>query len=461
GVSFWVAGGLRAQESKSPNEQIAMASVGIDGKGASDSKDAARAGNMVAICDVDEQKLEAAGRAFPGAKPYSDFRKMFEEMGDKIDAVTVSTPDHMHGAVALMAMRMGKHCFCQKPLTRTIYEARLMAKVAAETGVATQMGNQGTANDSLRHAAAALRKGVVGNAKEVHVWTNRPIWPQGIERAAPLEVPSFLHWDLWLGVAPERPYADGYHPFKWRGWWDFGSGALGDMACHTVNMPYMGLDLKNPTSVQATTSGHNRDSYPAWSKIAFEFPAVDWRPAVKFFWYDGGQRPPAELYDEMVSTYEKAGVLGGGEEEAPKGDKADKKKQKKKKAQDPRSMFRSGCIVVGEKGNLYSPGDYAEKKILLTGGQDLPEVEYERSPGHFEEWVMAIKGGPQARSNMPNYSGGLTETILLGNLAVFAANEPETEGPKVEWDAVNLVPTNMPELMAVVKPTYRDGYVLE
>jgi len=214
-----------------------MASVGIGGKGSSDSNDAGRSGEMVAICDTDTGRLDGAAKRFEGAKKFTDFRVMLEEMGDKIDAVTVSTPDHTHAPAALMAMRMGKHCFCQKPLTHSIYEARLLGEVAREKGVATQMGNQGTAGSGLRKA-------------------------QGGDRPTPQPVPENLKWDLWLGPAPERPYGPGYHPFAWRGWWDFGTGALGDMACHTMNMPYAGLDLRDPISVQAETSDHNGDSYP-------------------------------------------------------------------------------------------------------------------------------------------------------------------------------------------------------
>ena len=435
GLGFWVAGGVSAAESDSPNERIAMAAIGVDGKGKSDAADAGRAGDMVAICDVDRKRLEAAARSFPKAKMYTDFRKMLDEMGKSINAVTVSTPDHMHAAASLMAMRMGKACFCQKPMTRTIYEARVMAEVAKQAKVATQMGNQGTANEPLRRAAAMLKQNVVGNAKEVHVWTNRPVWPQGLERPATKPVPAELDWDLWLGVAPVRPYSDGYHPFKWRGWWDFGSGALGDMACHTVNMPYMGLELKNPTAVQAETSGHNKDSYPSWSVIEFDFPANAWRPALKFFWYDGGKKPPQPLMEEMAGLYE-----------------TELKKEK--------GYINTGCIVVGDKGSLFAPGDYAERKIKLAGNKDLPEVDFEKSPGHFQEWVRAIKGGPEARSNFPNYAGGLTETILLGNLAVFAADKPG-KGPKVEWDAVALKTKNMPELMSIVKPVYRKGWTLD
>ncbi len=421
GVGFWVAAGVRAEESKSPNEQIAMASVGIGGKGSSDSADAARHGQMVAICDIDEKRLEAAKKRFPKAKTYTDFRKMLEENESSIDAVTVSTPDHCHAPAAVMAMKMGKHCFCQKPLTHSIYEARVMGQVAREKGVATEMGNQGTATDGLRKAAALVKAGVLGTVTEVHVWTNRPIWPQGIERPKPTECPAHIKWDLWLGPAPYRPYAPGYHPFSWRGWWDFGTGALGDMACHTMNMPFAALDLRNPVSVQAETSGHNKDSYPKWSVITYEFAATDSRPALKMIWYDGGKRPDPELI--------------GGKKPNP-----------------------SGALIIGEKATIYSAHDYGAKFEIL-GDVEVPEVEFEKSPGHFEEWIRAIRGGKPAMSNFPDYASALTETVLLGNLAVWVASEPGV-GQKVEWDAENLRVKNISGLEGIVKPVYREGYSL-
>jgi predicted dehydrogenase len=429
GIGFWVAGGIQAQESKSPNEQVAIASIGVGGKGSSDSKDADKNGKLVAICDVDEKRLDAAAKKYPDAKKYSDFRKMLEEMNKSIDAVTVSTPDHMHAPAGLMAMRMGKHCFCQKPMTHTIYEARLMGKVAKEMKVATQMGNQGTARPETRKGAAMMRAGQFGTVSEVHVWTNRPIWPQGGQRPQAADPPASLKWDLWLGAAAPRPYGEGYHPFSWRGWWDFGTGALGDMACHTVNMPYMGLELKNPLSVQAETAGHNKDSYPKWSTIHFEFPANDWRPAIKFCWYDGGKRPDKELLD---------------------GD-------------DPK---KSGCLVIGSKGKLYSGTDYGgidklygEAAKLYGDKGEKSDVAFEESPGHFEEWIAAIKGGKPARSNFIDYAGGLTEVILLGNLAVWVA--ASGQGEKVEWDAVNLKVKNVQGLERIVKPVYAPGYTLD
>ncbi len=476
GLGYWVAGAVRAAESTSPNEQIAMASIGVAGKGTSDSNDAAAHGRMVAICDVDEKRLRDAGeKRFPKAKRYVDFRKMLDEMGRKIDAVTVSTADHTHAPAALMAMRMGKHCFCQKPLTRTVYEARLMAQVAREKKLATQMGNQGTAESSLRKAAAWLRAGVLGAVKEVHIWTNRPIWPQGQARPGGEDaVPGHLDWDLWLAAAPARPYKDTYlegpfkgknvyHPFVWRGWWDFGSGALGDMGCHEINMAFRGLELRNPVSVQAVTSGHNRDSYPAWSIVTYEFAATAARPALKMIWYDGGKRPPAELL---------RGIEGQKRPEKPRAAKKEGAKKEGAKRREGKKARTTGAkpsdgpaegkVIVGEKGRLWGYG------TLLDGAQPV-EVEFPKSPGHFEEWVRAIKGGEPAMSNFPDYAGPLAEIVLLGNLALWAADKINTtlagekaaQGEKIEWDAEKLQAKNVPGLEPLIKPAYRQGYTLD
>jgi len=424
GVGLYVAGNLRAEESKSPNEKIRFACIGIGGKGDSDSADAARFGDVVAICDIDDQRLENSGsKKFPKAQRFNDYRKMFDEIGKSIDAVTVSTPDHSHAPAALMAMRLGKHCFCQKPLTHSVYEARLLANVAREHKVATQMGNQGTAGDSLRAAAALVKSGALGTIKEVHVWTNRPIWPQGGPRPkAAASVPANIHWDLFIGPAPFREYAPGYHPFAWRGWWDFGTGALGDMACHTFNMPFMALSLKDPTSIEAEHAGHNKDSYPAWSVIKFQFPSTDARPAIPVTWYDGGKKPAKELF--------------GGKD-----------------------LPSSGCLIVGEKDTLHAKGDYCAGYELLSGANP-PDVEFVKSPGHFEEFAQAIRGGKPAVSNFPDYAGPLSETILLGNLAVWCGKGPESDGKIVQWDAANLKATNAPELDAIIKREYRAGWSL-
>lgn len=416
GVGYFVAAGVAPRESLSANEQIAFASIGVEGKGSSDSGDANDAGDMVAICDVDESSLDKAKKRFPKAKVFFDYRKMLEETGMTIDAVTVSTPDHTHAPASVMAMRLGKHCFCQKPMTHTLQEARLMGEIAREKKLATQMGNQGTADSSLREAAAVIKAGACGAVKEVHVWTNRPVWPQGLDRPTEIEpIPATLHWDEWLGCAPDRPYSKVYHPFKWRGWWAFGTGALGDMACHTLNMPYMALNLRDPVSVQAETSGHNKETYPAWSVIKYEFPALDNRPALTFVWYDGGKRPPQELFHGA-------------------------------------NVDSSGCLVIGDKDTLYAPGDYAEKGTKLLSGAEKPKVEFPKSPGHFKEWVRAIKGGEPAMSNFATYAAGLTETVLLGNLAVWASGE------KVLWDAKTMTAKCSQDVSHIIKKEYRKGY---
>lgn len=438
GFSVWIVDPARAQGGKSPNERVQFACIGVGGKGDSDTADAARLGDVVAICDVDDNTLNKAAQKYPNAKKYNDYRRMLEELGSSIDAVTVSTPDHSHAPAALMAMELGKHCFCQKPLAHSIFEVRRMAEVARHKKLATQMGNQGTAGDNLRRYAAMVWAGAIGEIKEVHVWTNRPIWPQGISRPSPAPVQSYLHWDLWLGPAPVRPYAPGYHPFSWRGWWDFGTGALGDMACHTMNLPFLALNLRNPIAVEAETSGTNHDSYPSWSIIRYYFgpatqsssPSSAWpadmvktfsRPAVVMYWYDGGKLPPEDVLEGVP--------------------------------RDPKTnaISSSGSLMIGSKGKIYSPDDYGSNNLLI-GGVEVGEVAFPQSPGHFEEFVRAIKEGIPAMSNFPDYAGPLAEMVLTGNLAVWSA------GKKIEWDAKRLRALNAPEVMPLVHPHYRRGY---
>jgi predicted dehydrogenase len=448
GIGFWVAGGISPRPSRAAIDTINFASIGVGGKGSSDSADAAAHGNMVAICDIDERNLNRAAAKWPNAKKYFDFRKMLEEMGKSIDAVTVSTPDHTHAVASAMAMKMGKACFTQKPLTHSVWEARQLAEIARTMKVATQMGNQGTAETNLRTSAALIKAGVIGKVKEVHVWTNRPIWPQGLDRPKDEPpCPPEVHWDEFLGPAPYRPYHPAYHPFKWRGWWDFGTGALGDMACHTLNMAYMALNLRDPISIIAETPGHNRETYPAWSVIRYEFGELNGRPPVTLIWYDGGKKPPRELLPPR---------------EAFKGPDG---KPLIENEQQYANVINTGCLVIGEKGSLFSPGDYGgdsrhtgvwfdNKEYVLQPQIKEPRVEVKVSPGHFREWVDAIKGGEPAMSNFPDYAGGLTETVLLGNLAVWAS------GKKILWDAKKLEATNAPEVAHVIKPEFREGYSL-
>ncbi len=438
-TGYFVAGTARAAESKSPNEQLQFACIGIGGKGASDSRNASRHGKIYAICDVDRQRLEAAARGYRTEHTFTDFREMLDQLGDKVDAVTVSTPDHCHAPAAAKAMKMGKHCYCQKPLTHSIWEARKLGEIAREMGVATQMGNQGTNNTEMRKAAYQIREGQVGPVTEVHIWTNRPVWPQGEPRPTPIAVPDTLDWQSWIGPAPFRPYGDGYHPFKWRGWWDFGTGALGDMACHTCNLPFMALNMRDPVSVQAVTSTHNGDSYPASSMIDYEFPELDGRPGFKMTWYDGGNRPAQELFEGIPPT-----VDGEGNPEP--------------------LPVASGVLIVGTKGRMYAAGDYADGGIQIVG--EVPELDVEfpqptppasREQGHVQEWINAIRDRSQeAVSNFPNYAGPLTETILLGNLAVW--NAKDGQGDKIAWDAKALECKSHPNLEKIVRREYRDGY---
>jgi predicted dehydrogenase len=444
GVGAWIVGpNLLAQE-KSPNERLRMASVGVGGKGSSDCDNAAEFGDMVALCDIDDNILEGKAKRFPEAKKYNDFRKMLEEMGDKIDAVTVSTPDHTHAPAAMMAIKMKKHVYVQKPLTHTVFEARALKDAAKKYGVCTQMGNQGTAENGLRRAVEIIRDGVIGPVKEIHVWTNRPVWPQApriTARPEASEPPAHVHWDLWLGPAAERPYSaekmynnrPPYHDFNWRGWWDFGTGALGDMACHTANMAFMALKLGMPTAIVAEVIGLNPETYPEGAHIVWDFPARESMPAVKFNWYEGkkdGNKllPPLELlYGEKVVD--------------------------------------SGSVLVGEKGVIYSPNDYgAAYKIFPAKdfeGYKGPEETLPRNGdrntdrGMKREWTDAIKANkPEIAMSNFDYAATLTEAMLLGNIAIRA------NGKKLEYDGAAMKFSNAPEMNQYLHKEYRKGWTL-
>jgi predicted dehydrogenase len=435
GLGFWVAGGLTPAFSRSPNGKLNIAGIGIGGKGSSDIDQAGQVGNVVAICDIDDKTLGKKGERFPNAKKYNDFRKMFDEMGKSIDAVTVSTPDHTHAVAAMMAIKQGKHVYCQKPLTHTVREARELRLAARKYKVCTQMGNQGSAHNGLRQAVELVQAGAIGPVTEVHVWTNRPIWPQApklTKRPDSKPVPSNVHWDLWLGPAAERPYGDGYHPFAWRGFWDFGTGALGDMACHTANLPFRALKLGSPTSISAENGEINSETYPGWAKINFQFPARGDMPPVKFVWYEGhrdGKKvlPPRQLFHHVNPS-------------------------------------DSGSLMVGEKAILYSPddygGDYAifPKDAMFETGFPRVEKHLPRNGkgdlGMKEEWTRAImENKPEIAYSNFDFAGLLTETILLGNVAMRA-------GKKLEWDAENMKFPNAPEAEKYLHFEYRQGWTL-
>ncbi len=411
-----VAGAETPRQTKS--DRVRFACVGVGGKGESDTADAAKYGEVVAICDPDLETRIKAMRLYPMAAAFSDYRVMLDAMHGSIDAVTVSTPDHNHAPAAAMAMHLGKHVYCQKPLTHTIHEARVLAKLARDKKVATQMGNQGTASDDLRRVAAAIKSGAFGAVKEVHCWTDRAKgwWPQGVSRPESKPVPATLDWDVWLGPAPMREYAEGYHPFAWRGFWDFGCGALGDMGCHIMNLSFMALDLRDPIAVRADSSGNNKETYPEWSVVRYEFGARGARGPVTLTWYDGGQKPSQDL-------------VAGAE------------------------LSPGGSIIVCEKGTLFCPNDYGAGTKVIGGGE-IPDVPFDKSPGHFAEFVDAVKDGKPAVSNFPNYASALTETVLLGNLAVWASGE------RLEWDAKGMKVKGRPDLDPLLTPTYRKGWTL-
>lgn len=358
---------------------------------------------------------------------------MLEEMHTEIDAVTISTPDHTHAPAGLMAMSLGKHVYCQKPLTHSIYEARRMGQVARQYKVATQMGNQGTASDGLRQGVEVIQSGAIGAVREVHVWTNRPVWPQSPDiTARPAEsmaVPNHVDWYLFLGPAPDRPYHNAYHPFKWRGWWDFGTGAIGDMSCHTANLAFMALRLGHPLSIEALDHGPiNQETFPAWATTRTEFGARGTMPPVSYFWYEGkypdGKKnlPPKELFHGQKPT-------------------------------------DSGSLLVGDKGVLYSPNDYGSDWKLLPEGDfkdfQAPEAWIPRIGGGDQamknEWVEAMKGGKPAMSNF-DYASQMTEAILLGNAALKVDS-------KIQWDSTHLKATNM-DISDLIQREYRPGWMI-
>ncbi len=413
------------------NEKLNIAGIGVGGKGESDIG-LCESESVVALCDVDERNGARSFKRFPQAARYKDYRVMLEkEKG--IDAVTVSTPDHHHAPASLLAMRLGKHVYCQKPLTHSVYEARIMAEVARERKVATQMGNQGAASPFTRRLVELIQGGALGKVRQVHIWTDRPIWPQGIGRPdGTPPVPEHLAWDLWLGPAPLRPYHDAYVPFKWRGFWDFGTGALGDMGCHNMNLAFLSLKLGAPHSVEATESGMTSETYPNSSVIRYEFPARGDEPPLQLTWYDGGKLPPADL------------VKG-----APLG--------------------KNGHIFVGEKDTLYT-SDTRRRGVFLSGAmledfQSIPERLPRRGGGRSEkkgqeantdlqhrlEWIEAAKGGPPGLSNF-DHAGPMTEAVLLGNVALKT-------GKKIEWDSKALRVTNVPEAKPFLRREYRAGWL--
>jgi predicted dehydrogenase len=436
-----LAFGISAPRSLSASSRIVASDklnigiIGAGGRGA-DNLAAVRHENIVALCDCDFRNAAESFERFPNAKRYQDWRKMLDAEKN-LDAVVVSTPDHNHAIISISAMRLGKHVYCEKPLTRSVWEARRMAQVAAETKVATQMGTQGHAFDGSRRAVEVIRSGAIGEVRELHVWTDRPAgwWPQGIERPRnEPDIPEGLDWDVWLGPAPNRPYHPAYVPFKWRGFWDFGTGAIGDMGIHNFDTVHWALELGVPTSVEVKDcsprmdSGPMKETAPLWSIIELNFPARAQRPPIKMTWYDGGKVPPVELFHG---------------EPIPKAD--------------------GGSLAIGTKGTLmtrtwhggHSPDDMFQLLPRKTfADYQAPEPSLRREPhqDHHAEWIAACKGGPQSLSNF-GYASTLTESLLLGNVALRT-------GRKIVWDAENMRAQGCPEADRYIRPEFRNGWTI-
>jgi predicted dehydrogenase len=417
-----------------PSERVNVAGIGVGGMGGGDINTVSQLGtNIVALCDVDDVRGAGSFNAFPKATRYKDFRVMLDKEANNIDAVTVGTPDHTHAIAAMAAIRAGKHVYVQKPLTHTLHECRALTKAAADAKVMTSMGNQGHASEGSRLTNEWIQAGVIGEVREVHAWSDRAgkLWKQGIGRPGDTPpVPATLDWNLWLGPIRERSYHSAYAPFGWRGWWDFGTGALGDMGCHIVDHPVWALNLGAPTTVESRTTLDgsvlagdvpNFETYPIASMIFYEFPARGKLPPVKLTWYDGGLMPPAPS-------------------EMPPGQR----------------LPDNGVLYIGSKGKMYHGSHGGTPELLpaslMEAAKAVPKT-MERSPGHYEEWVAACRGGKPPAAGF-NYSGPMTETVLLGVLSLRAP------GTRLEWDAANQKVRNAPELNQFVHTEYRTGWTL-
>jgi len=425
-------------------DKVRLAAVGAGGKGAGDIRETSKGQIVVALCDVDQNQAARSRKQFPNARFYTDWRKMLEKEARNIDGITVSTPDHMHAPVTMTALSMGLATYTQKPLTRTVYEARQLRLAAEEASVATQMGNQGHSGVGYRMVVELIRRGVIGKVKEAHTWSNRPIWPQGRDRPAGSDpVPETLDWDKWLGVAPKRPFkaewpeALGYRgkrrsvyvPFSWRGWYDFGAGALGDMGCHIIDPVYWSLGLTAPSWVEYSGPKPKPEMFPAEETLTYEFPGTKYTSdKIIVKWYDGGRKPPRELAQ--------MGVQESG-------------KNKGK----PRELPDNGSLFVGSRGVLMCPhggGPQLFPKENFTG-LDRPRLE---GMDHYMIWTNAIKGNGKTNCSFA-YAGLLTETVLLG---VIASRVP---GHSLRWDTKSLRFTNSEKANQFVREDYRAGWEFE
>ncbi|MBT6642419.1 MAG: Gfo/Idh/MocA family oxidoreductase [Planctomycetaceae bacterium] len=403
-----------AQESKSPNEKLKVLCVGTANRASADIR-GVESQDIVGLCDVDQIYLDRASKQFPDAKLYRDYREMIAEEADRADAIVVAIADHNHAPAAIRGINAGLHCYCEKPLTHTVEEARKIAAAAASKGVATQMGTQIHAGDNYRRVVEIIRAGTIGDVTEVHVWVGKG-WGGGDRPKKITKPPANLSWDLWLGPAPERPFAPGrYHPAQWRRWWDFGQGTLGDMGCHYMDLPFWALDLRHPTFIRAEGPTVHPETCPLGLVVKYKFPARGDMPALDLTWYDGNKAPR---------------VIAG--EKVPGG----------------------GVMFVGTEGHLSaSYGNYQLFPEDKYANFKPPAQTIPKSIGHYAEWIKACKDGSPTTCNF-DYSGALTESVLLGNVAFRT-------GEQIHWDGENFKAINCPEADKYLRKEYRPGWEIE
>lgn len=403
--------------SSSPNERLNLACIGATNRAAANIA-ALKSQNIIAIADIDANLLEQGCAPYPSARKYRDFRVMLEKESENIDAVVVATPDHTHAPAAAMAMRLKKHCYCEKPLAHTVKECRVLAELASTNNLKTQMGTQIHALDNYRRVVEAVQGGLIGDVKEAHVWSGAR-YSDG--KFTPAEKPPHVDWDLWLGPAVERPYSDKVHPFNWRRFWDYGTGSLGDFGCHFMDLTHWALDLKHPTRVESRGDQLDAVTPPGWCIVEYDFPARETMPAVKLTWYDGGKRP------EILATL-------------------------KNKNGEPLD-WASGQLFIGDKGMILS--DYS-RHVLLPEEKFVdvqrPEKSIPPSIGHHDEWVDAIKNDKTTTCNF-DYSGALSEAVMLGVVS-FRSQQA------IEWDADNLKVKNDAGAQQLIHKEYRKGWTL-
>jgi predicted dehydrogenase len=409
-AGLW-ASGAPAQESTSANQLLKIACIGTANRAQADIDGVAHE-NIVALCDVDENYLAKAKERFPSARTYVDYRELLEAEAGKIDAVVIGTADHQHAPAAIRAIRKKMHVYCEKPLTHTVEESRILAEAAAKYGVATQLGTQIHAENNYRRVVEIIQAGKIGDVTKVHVWVGKG-WGGGERPAKSDPVPSHLHWDLWLGPAPERPFATGhYHPANWRRWWDFGQGTLGDMACHYMDLPFWALNLRHPTKCWAEGPPVHPETCPLGLTVHYEFPAREKMGPLTLTWYDGTMIPK-EVEGQRVPG--------------------------------------SGVMFVGTEGMMFA--DYSNYRLFPAEkfkGFEPPAKTIPDSIGHHREWIKACKEGTPTLCNF-DYSGALTEAVLLGNVAYRT-------GKALDWDAKNLKATNCPEADQYIRKEYRPGW---